>query len=129
MGSVWGALGSLNLDLEATPRRGKREFAGKSSWPGQDSNLRATDYESAALPLSYRAGNGERRYHRPGWWRRVPVRCWPVSDSAPIALASTLALLATFLGIGVLVNLLIFYVIAQVMGERKQNREYRAGEE
>src|SRR5450755_1667136 len=26
-----------------------RELAGSAPWPGQDSNLRATDYESAAL--------------------------------------------------------------------------------
>jgi hypothetical protein len=41
------------------------------------------------------------------------------------ALGQTLALLATFLGIGVLVNLLIVYVIGQVLGERKQNQESR----
>ena len=45
---------------------------------------------------------------------------------ADTALGQTLALLATFLGIGVLVNILVLYVVAQVMGERKQNREYRA---
>jgi hypothetical protein len=39
------------------------------------------------------------------------------------ALGQTLALLATFLGIGVLVNLLIVYVVAQVLGERQQNQE------
>jgi hypothetical protein len=41
------------------------------------------------------------------------------------SLGQTLALLATFLGIGVLVNLLIVYVVAQVMAERKQNQEHR----
>jgi hypothetical protein len=41
------------------------------------------------------------------------------------ALGYTLALLATFLGIGVLVNALIVYIAAQVMAERKQNRERR----
>jgi hypothetical protein len=46
---------------------------------------------------------------------------------ADTALGQTLALLATFLGVGVLVNILVLYIIAQVMGERKQNREYRAG--
>jgi hypothetical protein len=35
----------------------------------------------------------------------------------------TLALGATFLGIGVIVNLLIFYIVAQVWAEHKQNRE------
>ncbi len=44
------------------------------------------------------------------------------------ALGQTLALLATFLGVGVVANVLIIYVVAQVMGERKQNRERRAGD-
>jgi hypothetical protein len=39
----------------------------------------------------------------------------------------TLALLITFLGIGVVANLLIVYIVAQVLAERKQNREYRNG--
>jgi phage shock protein PspC (stress-responsive transcriptional regulator) len=43
------------------------------------------------------------------------------------ALGFTLALLATFLGIGVVVNLLIVYVVAQVMAERKQNQESTHG--
>jgi hypothetical protein len=34
----------------------------------------------------------------------------------------TLALLATFLGIGVIVNVLIIYAVAQVMSEHRQNR-------
>jgi hypothetical protein len=45
------------------------------------------------------------------------------------ALGQTLALLATFLGIGVLVNLLIVYIVGQVLSERKQNQEYRQGPE
>ena len=39
------------------------------------------------------------------------------------SLGQTLALLATFLGIGVLVNVVIVYVIALVLAERKQNHE------
>ncbi len=39
------------------------------------------------------------------------------------ALGQTLALLATFLGIGVLANLLIVYIVGQVLAERKQNQE------
>jgi hypothetical protein len=35
----------------------------------------------------------------------------------------TLALLLTFLGIGVVANVLIVYAVAQVMAERRQNRE------
>jgi hypothetical protein len=43
------------------------------------------------------------------------------------ALGQTLALLATFIGIGILVNLLIFYIVAQVLAERRQNREANEG--
>ena len=39
------------------------------------------------------------------------------------ALGQTLALLGTFLGIGVLVNLLIAYIVVQVWAEHKQNQE------
>jgi hypothetical protein len=39
------------------------------------------------------------------------------------ALGQTLALLATFLGIGVIVNLLVVYIVAQVLAERKENQE------
>ena len=39
------------------------------------------------------------------------------------ALGQTLALLATFLGIGVVANLLIVYIVAQVLAERKQSQE------
>jgi hypothetical protein len=39
------------------------------------------------------------------------------------ALGTTLALAATFLGIGVIVNVLILYVVAQVIAEHKQNQE------
>jgi hypothetical protein len=50
--------------------------------------------------------------------------------TASAALGQTLALLLTFLGIGVLVNLLIVYVVGQVMAERQQNqeRQQRLGE-
>ena len=44
--------------------------------------------------------------------------------SADQAFGQTLALLITFIGVGVLVNVLIVYVIAQVFAERKQNREH-----
>ncbi len=47
--------------------------------------------------------------------------------AADQALGQTLALLATFLGIGVVVNLLIVYIVAQVLAERKQNREHQTG--
>jgi phage shock protein PspC (stress-responsive transcriptional regulator) len=44
--------------------------------------------------------------------------------SADEALGQTLALLATFVGIGIFVNVLVLYIIAQVMAERRQNQEY-----
>lgn len=47
--------------------------------------------------------------------------------AADEALGQTLALLATFLGIGVVVNLLIVYIVAQVLAERKQNHEPQEG--
>ena len=42
---------------------------------------------------------------------------------SPSALGQTIALIATFLGIGVIANLLIIYIVAQVLGEHKENRE------
>ena len=49
---------------------------------------------------------------------------------APSAFGQTLALLITFLGIGVLANLLIVYIVGQVLLERRENqarmREYDA---
>lgn len=43
--------------------------------------------------------------------------------NAPGSFGQTLALLITFLGIGVVANVLIVYVVAQVLAERKQNQE------
>jgi hypothetical protein len=42
---------------------------------------------------------------------------------SPSALGTTIALLLTFLGIGVIANVLIVYVVAQVLAERKENQE------
>jgi len=42
---------------------------------------------------------------------------------SPSSLGQTIALLLTFLGIGVIVNVLIIYIVAQVLAERKENRE------
>lgn len=44
-----------------------------------------------------------------------------------IAAQFTIGLLITFLGIGVVANVLIAYAIAQVAGERAQNAEIRNG--
>ena len=45
------------------------------------------------------------------------------------ALGQTLALLATFVGIGLVVTVLIFYISGQVLGERKQNQERQRSSE
>ena len=45
--------------------------------------------------------------------------------TASDAFAQTTALLITFLGVGLVANVLIVYIIAQVLAERRQNREYR----
>ena len=42
------------------------------------------------------------------------------------AFVSTLGLLITFGGIGVVVNVVIGYIVLQVRGEHQQNEEYRA---
>ncbi len=42
---------------------------------------------------------------------------------SPSSLGQTIALLLTFLGIGVIVNVVIIYIVAQVLAERKQNQE------
>jgi hypothetical protein len=46
---------------------------------------------------------------------------------SPSSFGQTLALLLTFLGIGVIANVLIVYVVAQVIAERRQNQERRQG--
>jgi len=46
---------------------------------------------------------------------------------ASAATTFTLGLLATFLGIGVIANILIAYAVAQVFGERAENQQHQAG--
>lgn len=43
------------------------------------------------------------------------------------AFTFTFGLLVTFLGIGVIANVLIGYAVVQVLGERQQNEEHRSG--
>ena len=42
------------------------------------------------------------------------------------ATSFTIGLIAIFGGIGVVVNALIVYIVAQVLGERRENQEYQA---
>jgi len=46
---------------------------------------------------------------------------------ADAATKQTITLLITFVGIGVFVNVLILYVIAHVLAERKENQEHDPG--
>jgi hypothetical protein len=41
------------------------------------------------------------------------------------AVTMDVGLIATFGGIGVIVNVILVYIAVQVRGERRQNREYR----
>ena len=42
------------------------------------------------------------------------------------AFVETFGLIATFIGIGVIVNVILVYLFVQVRGEHHQNEEYRA---
>jgi hypothetical protein len=42
------------------------------------------------------------------------------------AFVKTVGLLATFGGIGIVVNIIIIYIAVQIRGERRQNQEYLA---
>jgi hypothetical protein len=48
-----------------------------------------------------------------------------ILGQSPSATGQTIALLLTFLGIGIIANVLIFYVVGQVMAERRENQEHR----
>ncbi len=48
-----------------------------------------------------------------------------ILGQSPSSTGQTIALLLTFLGIGVIANVLIIYVVAQVMAERKENQQRR----
>jgi hypothetical protein len=43
------------------------------------------------------------------------------------AFGKTFGLIATFGGLGLVVNVLIVYILVQVRGERQQNEAYRSG--
>jgi len=45
--------------------------------------------------------------------------------AASEAFSKTVGLIATFGGIGVIVNLIVVYIAIQVRGEHRQNQEYR----
>ena len=46
-----------------------------------------------------------------------------VLGQTPSSTGQTIALLLTFLGIGIIANVIIIYVVATVLAERRQNRE------
>jgi hypothetical protein len=50
----------------------------------------------------------------------------PVLVFGSAATTFTVGLLVTFLGIGVIANVLIGYAVVQVLGERQQNEEHRS---
>lgn len=44
--------------------------------------------------------------------------------AASEAFSKTVGLIATFGGIGVVVNVIVVYIAVQIRGERRQNKEY-----
>ena len=48
-----------------------------------------------------------------------------VLGQTPSSTGQTVALLLTFLGIGIIANVIIIYIVATVLAERRQNRERR----
>jgi hypothetical protein len=92
-----------------------------------------TDYESAALPAELQglelpaklapvAAPAVPRARHSGSLQD-PMLAFALSQSTGV----TLALLATFIGIGVIVNVLIVYIVALVIAEHKQNQEREPG--
>ncbi len=51
-----------------------------------------------------------------------------ILGQTPSSVGQTIALLLTFGGIGLIANVLIVYIVAQVLAERKQNHERREGD-
>ena len=43
------------------------------------------------------------------------------------AFGKTFGLLVTFIGIGIIVNVILIYILVQVRGERQRNEEDRTG--
>jgi hypothetical protein len=45
--------------------------------------------------------------------------------AASAAVSKDIGLIATFGGIGVIVNIIVVFIAVQIRGERRQNQEYR----
>ena len=124
-------------------RRARRVSPDSESWiqwPCQDSNLGATDYESAALPTELQGRDRTRGVRSGATLAPAIVPAGPVGErfgrlgeamfaiagilgQRPSAVGQTIALLITFGGIGVIANLIVIYAVAQVLAERRQNQE------
>ena len=73
-----------------------------------------------------------RRAIRAGWWARYDTKAFAVGRLPGMLLLATspavsedIGLLITFLGIGVLVNLILVFVFVLVRGEHQQNQDRR----
>jgi hypothetical protein len=49
--------------------------------------------------------------------------------AADQATSKTIGLLVTFIGIGIIVNVIVVYVAIQIRGERRQNEEFLSSQE
>lgn len=78
----------------------------------------------ARYPIAFRGFAGRRggRTRSAGRFAKLPR----VIALASPAFTFTFGLLVTFLGIGVIANILIAYAVVQVLGERQQNEEHRS---
>ena len=64
-----------------------------------------------------------------GSLQRVMFETAGILGQTPSSTGQTIALLLTFLGIGVIANVIIVYAVIQVLAERRQNQERRQPEE
>ena len=62
---------------------------------------------------------------RSGTLRVAMFQIAGILGQTPSSWGQTIALLLTFLGIGVIANVLIVYIVAQVLAERRENQERR----
>src|ERR1700733_4851330 len=76
-------------------------------------------------PVPVACGGGGRRQQGYGTVAGRVARLRAMVLAISRALYTDIGLIATFGGIGVIVNVIIVYIAIQIRGERQQNREYR----
>jgi len=77
-----------------------------------------------SITVPHRLGGIRRQGRLAGPFAKLPRVIAALATST--AFHFTFGLLVTFLGIGVIANVLIVYAVIQVFGERQQNEEHRS---